>query len=103
MHFSVIWICRFRNALILVSSKHEMRFLSLLFLTTLCCLRTAPAHATTKGLSQIVTPDLQPAGDLSLSGQWQSSHVANPYEAQLELGLTDFAEVTVFKGSSRTS
>jgi hypothetical protein len=75
-----------------------MRFLSVLFLTTLCCLRTTPAHATTKGLSQIVTPDLQPTGDLSLSGQWQSSHIANPYEAQLELGLTNFAEVAVFKG-----
>ena len=75
-----------------------MRLLSLLFLTTLCCLDTIPAQATTKGLSQIVTPDLQPAVDLSLSGQWQSSHIANPYEAQLELGLTDFGEVAVFKG-----
>ena len=56
------------------------------------------ANATTKGLSQIVTPDLQPAGDMSLSAQWQSSHIANPYEAQLELGLTNFAEVAVFKG-----
>ncbi len=56
------------------------------------------AHATTKGLSQIVTPDLQPAGDLSLSGQWQSSRIANPYEAQAELGLTDFAELAIFKG-----
>ncbi len=56
------------------------------------------ANATTKGLSQIVTPDLQPAGDLSLSAQVQSKEIANPYEAQLEIGLTDFAEVAVFKG-----
>jgi len=54
-----------------------MRFLSLLFLTALSCVRTTPAHATTKGLSQIVTPDLQPAGDLSRSGQWQSVHISN--------------------------
>lgn len=30
-------------------------------------------------------PGLQPEGDLSLSGQWQSLHIANPYEAQAEL------------------
>lgn len=56
------------------------------------------AGATTKGLSQIVTPDLQPEGDLSLSAQVQSLHIANPYEAQLEIGLTSFAEVAVFRG-----
>jgi len=56
------------------------------------------ADATTKGLSQIVTPDLQQMGDLSLSLQIQSIHIANPYELQAELGLTDFAEVAVFKG-----
>ncbi len=58
----------------------------------------ATSPATTKGLSQIVTPDLQPAGDLSLSLQAQSFHIANPYEAQAELGLTTFAEVAIFKG-----
>ena len=55
-------------------------------------------HATTKGLSQIVTPDLQPAGDLSLSFQIQSLHIANPYELQAELGLNRFLEVAIFQG-----
>jgi hypothetical protein len=54
--------------------------------------------ATTKGLSQIVTPDLQNAGDLSLSFQAQSLHIGNPYELQAELGLCDWAEAAVFKG-----
>jgi|ERR1043166_6607114 hypothetical protein len=54
--------------------------------------------ATTKGLSQIVTPDLQSEGDLSLSFQAQSERIANPYELQAELGLTKWAEVAVFKG-----
>jgi hypothetical protein len=54
--------------------------------------------ATTKGLSQIVTPDLQPEGDLSLSFQAQSERIGNPYELQAELGLTKWAEVAVFKG-----
>jgi hypothetical protein len=56
------------------------------------------ARATTKGLSQIVTPDLQSEGDLSLSFQAQSMRIANPYELQTELGLTKWAEVAVFKG-----
>jgi hypothetical protein len=36
------------------------------------------ARGTTKGLSQIVTPDLQPEGDLSLSLQVQDKRIANP-------------------------
>jgi hypothetical protein len=56
------------------------------------------AHATTKGLSQIVTPDLQSPGDFSLSFQAQSERIANPYQLQGELGLTNWAEVAVFQG-----
>ena len=58
----------------------------------------APAWATTKGLNQIVTPDLQPAGQLSLSAQAQDARIANPAELQLELGLTKWAEVALFQG-----
>jgi hypothetical protein len=57
-----------------------------------------PASATTKGLSQIVTPDLQTEGDLSLSLQIQGKRIANPYELQAETGLTKWAEVAVFRG-----
>ena len=59
-------------------------------------LPTTSTRATTKGLSQIVTPDLQPEGDLSLSFQWQSKQIANPYEFQGQLGLTKWFEVAVF-------
>ena len=58
----------------------------------------SPCFATTKGLSQIVTPDLQTAGELSISFQWQSERIGNPYQLQTELGLTKWAEVAVFKG-----
>src|SRR6476469_7330358 len=58
----------------------------------------ASAHATTKGLSQIVTPDLQGEGSLSLSLQIQDKRIANPYELQAEMGLTKWAEVAVFRG-----
>jgi hypothetical protein len=54
--------------------------------------------ATTKGLSQIVTPDLQEEGDYSLSLQIQDKRIANPYELQNEIGLTKWAEVAVFRG-----
>ncbi len=63
-----------------------------------CLLTPRNAGATTKGLSQIVTPDLQPEGDLSVSAQVQAERIANPYELQAELGLTSFAEVAVFQG-----
>jgi hypothetical protein len=56
------------------------------------------AFATTKGLSQIVTPDLQTEGDLSLSLQIQDKRIANPYELQAEMGLTKWAEAAVFRG-----
>jgi hypothetical protein len=56
------------------------------------------SFATTKGLSQIVTPDLQPEGDLSLSFQLQDKRIANPYQLQAELGLTRWAEMAVFRG-----
>jgi hypothetical protein len=59
---------------------------------------TPSSFATTKGLSQIVTPDLQGKGDLSLSLQIQDKRIANPYELQAELGLTKWAEVAVFRG-----
>ena len=59
-----------------------------------------PAAATTKGLSQIVTPDIQPEGQLSLSFQAQSKEIANPYEFQAELGLTKWLEAAVFQGVS---
>src|SRR5712692_4135985 len=61
------------------------------------CSSTA-AFATTKGLSQIVTPDLQTEGDLSLSFQAQSERIANPYELQGEIGLTKWGEIALFKG-----
>ncbi|MEY2479765.1 MAG: hypothetical protein QOI04_692 [Verrucomicrobiota bacterium] len=61
-------------------------------------LSPAQLFATTKGLSQIVTPDLQGPGELSLSFQAQAKEIANPYELQAELGLTEWGELAVFKG-----
>lgn len=69
------------------------------FLTIALALALLPAaRATTKGLSQIVTPDLQGPGELSLSFQAQSDRIANPDQLQAEMGLTNWAEFAVFRG-----
>ena len=76
-----------------------LRLIASYFLAVIASLAAAQmCFATTKGLSQIVTPDLQPEGDFSLSFQAQSERIANPYELQGELGVTKWAEVAVFKG-----
>jgi hypothetical protein len=73
------------------------RGLALVFLAG-CIIAVQPAFATTKGLSQIVTPDLQGEGDLSISFQAQDRKIGNPYELQAELGLTSWGEIAIFKG-----
>ncbi len=70
----------------------------LVFILPITMLIAPCALATTKGLSQIVTPDLQDEGDLSASVQIQDKRIANPYELQAELGVTKWAEVAVFQG-----
>lgn len=72
--------------------------LRILFIFVFFFCATERIFATTKGLSEIVTPDLQPEGDLSVSFQAQDKLIGNPYELQTELGLTSWAEVAVFKG-----
>jgi len=58
----------------------------------------SPVLATTKGLNQIVTPDIQPAGVLSISAQAQHTIIGNSQEVQFELGLTKQLEVSLFQG-----
>ena len=55
-------------------------------------------RATTKGLSQIVTPDLQKPADFSLSFQHQDSVIANANEFQAELGINPWSEIAIFEG-----
>jgi hypothetical protein len=76
---------------------HRLTIFSRLLIAAIAAL-ASHSSATTKGLSQIVTPDLQGKGDLSLSLQIQDKRIANPYELQAELGLTKWAEVAVFRG-----
>jgi hypothetical protein len=80
------------------ATKKPAEFTTVIVLMMLLLLTSSSSFATTKGLSQIVTPDLQGEGDLSLSLQIQDKRIANPYELQAELGLTKWAEVAVFRG-----
>lgn len=59
---------------------------------------TAAAFATTKGLNQIVTPDVQPYGQLSISVQAQHPDIGNGLELQTELGVTKNFEIAIFQG-----
>src|SRR5260370_19021170 len=80
------------------ASKEPICFVTFSVVMIVLLLSGSSSFATTKGLSQIVTPDLQPNGDLSLSLQIQDKRIANPYQLQAELGLTRWAEVAVFRG-----
>lgn len=57
-----------------------------------------PADATTKGLNQIVTPDIQPLRTLSVSLQVQDAAIGPELEKQLEIGVARGFEVAVFRG-----
>src|SRR6476659_11099683 len=82
------------------TSPNKTVRISVVMVVTMLAIFTnvSPSFATTKGLSQIVTPDLEPQGDFSLSFQIQDKRIANPYQLQAELGLTDWGEVAVFRG-----
>lgn len=81
------------------ATNNTVRLSVVIAVTISAILTTASSSfATTKGLSQIVTPDLQPGGDFSLSFQIQDKRIANPYQLQAELGLTKWGEVAVFRG-----
>jgi len=81
------------------NAESRIPIAAILIVMMVAVLAGAPSSfATTKGLSQIVTPDLQPEGDFSLSFQIQDKRIANPYQLQGELGLTDWGEVAVFRG-----
>ena len=79
------------------SAQHD-RFWKWFVVVVLLAGQSPFARATTKGLSQIVTPELQEEGDLSLSFQIQDKRIGNPYQLQLEMGLTKWAEIAIFRG-----
>lgn len=76
------------------------KFIRVGTLSVAACAFALPAVATTKGFNQIVTPDIQPEGVLSLSLQAQHPQIGNRLEVQSELGVTKNFEVALFQGFS---
>ena len=74
-----------------------MKLRATLVLCALCGMSFAD-DATTKGLNQIVTPDIQPLGQLSLSLQYQHPLIGNSFQTQQELGITKNFEIATFQG-----
>ena len=56
------------------------------------------SFATTQGLNQIATPDVQAEGTLALSFDVQDRKIGNPYQVQAEMGLTKWFEIDIFQG-----
>lgn len=56
------------------------------------------ASANIKGLSQIVTPDIQPFGWMAMVYQEQDARLGNPYQLQYDLGITPRFELAAFQG-----
>jgi hypothetical protein len=59
---------------------------------------TPSAFATTQGLNQIATPDVQPEGTLALSFNLQDQKIGNQYQLQAEIGLAKWLEIDIFQG-----
>ena len=59
---------------------------------------TPSAFATTQGLNQIATPDVQPEGTLALSFNLEDQRIGNQYQLQAEMGLAKWLEIDIFQG-----
>lgn len=64
----------------------------------LLVLLTPSAQATTKGLNQIVTPDIQATRVFSLSVQAQDGRIGNPLQLQYEVGIARGLEIAASQG-----
>ena len=85
------------SALFFISHAFTLQpVLAALLLIVLC----VPSMATTKGLNQIVTPDIQPMGQISISLQAQNPVIGNSIETQIEAGFTQRFEMALFLGLS---
>jgi hypothetical protein len=69
------------------------------FVTIIAVLLSASSSfATTQGLNQIATPDVQPEGTVALSFNLEERKIGSPYQIQTEMGLTKWLEVDIFHG-----
>lgn len=89
-----------RDTILSISSQRCKLYSQIMLSIAVVVLSTSLCRATTKGLNQIVTPDIQPAGQLSLSLQLQDARIGNTTLLQEELGINKNFEAAVFEGFS---
>jgi hypothetical protein len=78
----------------------KLRIVLLVASSLYIALTASMAMATTKGLNQIVTPDIQTDGVLSVSYQQTDPNIADREQIQLEYGFNKRFEAALFQGFS---
>lgn len=81
-----------------VTNEEPVNVVTTIVVTIGVLLSASSLFATTQGLNQIATPDVQPNGTLALSFDLQERKIGNPYQVQAEMGLTQWLEVDIFQG-----
>ena len=81
------------KALKQIGRINDKRIACAVVMIAMIAVAIAPSSEATTGWVQIVTPDLQPKDQLSLSVQFQNEKLGNVYQLQAEMGLTDWADL----------
>jgi hypothetical protein len=80
------------------ASEERINFVTIIVLMIVFLVSACSSFATTQGLNQIATPDVQSEGTLALSFDVQDQKIGNPYQVQAEMGLTKWFEIDIFQG-----
>jgi hypothetical protein len=80
------------------ASEEPINFVTIIVLMIVFLVSASSSVATTQGLNQIATPDVQAEGTLALSFDVQDRKIGNPYQVQAEMGLTKWFEIDIFQG-----
>jgi hypothetical protein len=76
----------------------SINFVTIIMVMIAVLLSASSSFATTQGLNQIATPDVQAEGTLALTFTLQERKIGNPYQIQAEIGLTKWLEMDIFHG-----
>jgi hypothetical protein len=85
------------------ASDEPINFVTIIVLMIVFLVNASSSFATTQGLNQIATPDVQAEGTLALSFDVQDRKIGNPYQVQAEMGLTKWFEIDYFQGFKLTT
>jgi hypothetical protein len=80
------------------ASEEPITSLTIIVVMIAILVSSPSAFATTQGLNQIATPDVQPEGTLALSFNLQDQTIGNQYQLQAEMGLAKWLEIDIFQG-----